>query len=325
MTSLSAKTVLFIVFPDVKLLDLAGPMQVFTDTAHHCDQSYDVIVASKNGGDVRSDTVLPVATVALSSVYLRDIDTVIVAGGPGAFDAAQDAVFIQDVQDFAARSRRIGSVCTGAFILAKAGLLDGRRAVTHWEYCDRFRESFSAIIVEDDAIFTEDRGVWTSAGVTAGIDMCLGMVAQDVGRRSVLALAHSLVCYMARPGGQSQFSTSLQQQFRNASGRFDALNDWIAENLTTRLSVDCLADHAAMSPRNFARLYKKDTGLSPAKAVEAIRLTAACRLLEETLLPLGVIVRQCGFGDDETLRRAMMRAMKVTPMEYRQRFGQSLR
>ncbi|WP_090216563.1 GlxA family transcriptional regulator [Litoreibacter janthinus] len=321
MTSISAKTVVFIVFPNVKLLDLTGPMQVFADANLDCAGRYDVNVAARLGGDVCTDAVIPISTTPFSDLRSMDIDTLIIAGGSGAFGAAEDRDFLDDIRALAARSRRVGSVCTGAFILAHAGLLAGRSAVTHWESCDRFRETFDDITVEDDAIYVKDGNVWTSAGVTAGIDMSLAMVAEDFGRQSALALARSLVCYMVRPGGQSQFSTTLRQQSAGASGRFDELNAWIASNLTTTLSVEDLADKAAMSARNFARLYKIHTGRSPAKAVEQMRVDAACRLLEETDLPLTSIAKACGFVDDERLRRAVTRAHNIAPGEYRQRFG----
>lgn len=321
MTSNSAKTVLFVAFPDFKLLDLTGPMQVFADTQHVCAHSYDVVVASLDGGDVVSDTGLPIGTVALSDLPEITVDTLIIAGGSGTIAAVSDQRLLDAIRSLGSRSKRIASVCTGAFILAHAGLLSGRRAVTHWQHCDALQSAFGDIIVDPDAIFTRDGDVWTSAGVTAGIDMCLAMVADDVGRPSALALAHSLVCYMVRPGGQSQFSTSLQRQSENETGQFGALNAWIAENLTSRLSVDDLADKMAMSPRNFARLYKKHTGISPAKAVERLRLEAACRLLEETNLSMGEVVRRCGFMDDENLRRAMVRSFNIAPGEYKRRFG----
>ncbi len=321
MTSKSAKIVVIIVFPYVKLLDLTGPMQVFADAKHECDQDYKLIVASKDGGDIASDTILPIATTPMSSLRDIPIDTFIVAGGSGAPRAAEDVAFLTEVRSLAANCRRVGSVCTGAFVLAAAGLLSGHRAVTHWDSCDQFAAQFNDISVERDAIYVQDGNIWTSAGVTAGIDMSLAMVAEDIGRKAALALARSLVCYMVRPGGQSQFSTSLKQQARNASGRFDDLNAWMADNVASNLCVDSLASQARMSPRNFARLYKKHTGASPAKAVEQVRLNAACQLLEETDLPLSVIAMQSGFVDDERLRRAMMRSYMVAPGEYRQRFN----
>lgn len=321
MTAISAKTIVFVVFDHVKLLDLSGPMQVFADTVDVSDTGYDLVVASRGGGPVASDVGLPVATVALSDIEGRAIDTLVIAGGAGAFAAARDPALVGAVQRIAKRCRRIGSVCTGAFVLAAAGLLSGRRAVTHWRSCDQLRDSYADITVMPDAIYVQDGAVWTSAGVTAGIDMCLAMVAQDLGRKTALALARELVCYMVRPGGQAQFSTPLQHQSNSAGGRFDALNGWIMDNLATPLTVDRLAAHAAMSPRNFARLYKADTGVPPAKAVEQMRVAAACRLLETTDMPLARIVGHCGFADCEHLRRAMMRSVHVAPAEYRQRFG----
>jgi len=263
---------------------------------------------------------MQIATAPISSLGELPIDTVIVAGGSGAFAASEDAGFLQDIKGLAARARRLGSVCTGAFILAKAGLLNGRSAVTHWDSCARLRSAFKEISVKDDAIYVKDGNVWTSAGVTAGIDMSLAMIAEDSGRKTALELARSLVCYLVRPGGQSQFSGPLQQQTLNTSGQFEDLNAWIMDNLSSDLSVDILADQAMMSPRNFARLYKLHLGISPAKAVEVFRVDAACRLLEETELPLARIASQCGFVDDERLRRALLRARNVAPGVYRDRF-----
>jgi transcriptional regulator GlxA family with amidase domain len=323
MTSNSAKIIVFVVFPGIKLLDLTGPLQVFVDANSECAAQYNVRIASKTGGDVASDAVLPVATKPLSELHHLDIDTLIIAGGPGAFAAAEDSAFLDHIRHLAAQSRRVASVCTGAFVLAQAGLLEGRSAVTHWGSCDRLRDICKTITVKDDAIFVRDGPVWTSAGVTAGIDMSLAMVGEDLGRKHALTLARSLVCYMVRPGGQSHFSTVLRQQSETASGLFDALDLWIASNLTATLSVEELAEQMKMSPRNFARLYKTHTGVSPAKAVERMRLDAACRLLEETVLPLTSVAKGCGFLDDERLRRAFARSLNIAPGEYRQRFGNS--
>lgn len=321
MTSDSAKVVMFVVFPDVKLLDLAGPMQVFADANLECPGRYDLRIVSCDGEEVASDAILPISTDPISTARDIEIDTLIVAGGKGAFKASDNTALVNAVGSVAARCRRIGSVCTGAFILARAGLLSGRPAVTHWDACERLRQAFSDIDVNMDAIYIKSDNVWTSAGVTAGIDMCLAMVAEDLGRKFALSLARSLVCYMVRPGGQAQFSTNLQQQLDSASDCFDTLNSWILDNLTRNLSVEVLANQANMSPRNFARLYKKHTGATPAKAVETIRTEAACRLLEETDSSVGSIARQCGFSDIEGLRRALARSYNVAPLEYRRRFN----
>jgi len=320
MTSITAKHVFFVVFPNVKLLDITGPMQVFADANLISPGQYTLTLVSKDGGMVPSDAIMPVLTEPMPSLTNVPFDTVIVAGGSGAFAACEDDAFLNEFRKLAASARRIGSVCTGAFILAKAGLLAGRSAVTHWDSCDRFRDTFNDITVKDDAIYVKDGDIWTSAGVTAGLDMSLAMVSEDIGRKSALDLARSLVCYMVRPGGQSQFSGPLQQQSRHASDRFDDLNAWITDNLAADLSVEALATRAMMSPRNFARLYKQHLDVSPAKAVEAFRVDAACRLLEETNLPLTDVAQQCGFFDDERLRRALMRHRNVAPGVYRERF-----
>ncbi len=322
MTSKPAKLIVFVVFPGVKLLDLTGPLQVFSDAVLFQKAGYEVKVVSRTGGMIASDTPMPVTTMPLGDVTGR-IDTLIIAGGGGVFEAVKDTRFLDEIRLLAGRSRRIGSICTGAFALAHAGLLSGRRAVTHWKSCDLLRDSFADIDVEEDAIFVRDGDIWTSAGVTAGIDMSLAMVADDIGRAAALALARNLVCYMVRPGGQSQFSTSLQYQLESASGRFEALNAWIADNLESPLTVEDLAEKAMMSPRNFARLYRAETGITPAKAVEGMRVEAACRLLEESDLPLAIIASRCGFHDDERFRRAFTRALNIAPGEYRQRFGRA--
>ncbi|MGJ8617386.1 MAG: GlxA family transcriptional regulator [Sulfitobacter sp.] len=320
MPSITAKHVIFIVFPNVKLLDITGPMQVFADANLISPGQYTLTLVSKDGGMIPSDAIMPVQTTPMSSLSPTPIDSVIVAGGSGAFAACEDEAFLKEFRELVAKARRIGSVCTGAFVLAKVGLLAGRSAVTHWDSCDRFRNDFKDITVKDDAIYVKDGDIWTSAGVTAGIDMSLAMVAEDIGRKPALDLARSLVCYMVRPGGQSQFSGPLKQQCHHSSDRFEDLNAWITDNLSTDLSVETLAERAMMSPRNFARLYKQHLGVSPAKAVEAFRVDAACRLLEETDLSLTDVARQCGFFDDERLRRALTRGRNVAPGVYRERF-----
>ncbi len=320
MTSHSAKLVVFVVFPNVKLLDVTGPMQVFADANLMAPNLYDLKLVSEAGGIVSSDALMPIGTDSILSLDDTKIDTVIVAGGSGAFAASEDERFVQRVLRLKAKARRFASVCTGAFILAKAGILDGRSAVTHWDSCDRLRDRFVNVAVREDAIYVQDGDVWTSAGVTAGIDMSLAMVAEDMGRKPALDLARSLVVYLVRPGGQSQFSGPLQRQFQVTSTRFEDLNAWITDNLSSDLSVEELAKHVSMSPRNFARLYKQHTGIPPAKAVESFRVEAACRLLEGSNVPLIEIARRCGFGDDERLRRALIRGRNIAPGAYRERF-----
>ncbi|MCV0425474.1 MAG: DJ-1/PfpI family protein [Roseibium sp.] len=316
----AAKTVLFVVFPHVKLLDIAGPLQVFSDANEQLANSYEVIVTSVSGGPIESDTVLPIATLALEECRNLTIDTLIISGGRGAFEASRDVEFVHRIKELARRSRRIGSVCTGAYVLAATGLMDGRRVVTHWNDCARLQTDFPHTCVELDPIYVNDGDVWSSAGVTAGIDMSLAMLAEDCGKPISLAVARSLVTYMVRPGGQSQFSAVLSNQTKDTLGRFDDLHTWIENNLSQRMTIETLASVVNMSPRNFSRVYKQKMGQSPSKAVEAIRVEAARRLLEDSKLPVKAVASKTGFGDEERMRRAMHRNMHVSPREYRDRF-----
>ncbi len=224
------------------------------------------------------------------------------------------------VKRLATRSRRVGSICNGAFILAACGLLNGRRAVTHWESCDKLAASYPAIQVETDPIFLEDDHVWTSAGVTAGIDMAIAMIAEDLGRTAALTLARSLVTYLVRPGGQSQFSEALDLQTADGAGRFDILHEWMQNNLKQDLRIERLAAEAGMSSRNFSRAYLSHTGRTPAKAVEAMRVEAARRMLEEGNTSINIIAGRCGFGDVERMRRSFIRILSVSPQAYRSSF-----
>ncbi|UTS82867.1 GlxA family transcriptional regulator [Phaeobacter piscinae] len=317
------KTVLFVVFPQVKLLDIAGPLQVFSDANDEIENCYEVVVASSGGGDTPTDTVLPVATRALEDCRALVIDTLIISGGEGAYAASQNPDLLDCIRYLAARSRRVGSVCTGAYVLSATGLLEGRRVVTHWNDCAQLQSDFPHICVEMDPIYINDGCFWSSAGVTAGIDMALAMVAEDCGKHVSLALARSLVAYMVRPGGQSQFSAVLTNQSKDTMGQFDELHTWIENNLASRISVEKLATIAKMSARNFSRVYKRKTGQSPAKAVETMRVDAARRLLEGSGLPVKTIALKTGFGDEERMRRALHRSLHVSPNEYRERFNSS--
>ncbi|MEO0371186.1 MAG: helix-turn-helix domain-containing protein, partial [Pseudomonadota bacterium] len=199
-------------------------------------------------------------------------------------------------------------------------LLNGRRAVTHWDDCAMLADRFPKVRVEMDPIYVKDGPIWTSAGITAGIDMALAIAAEDLGRASAFAMARSMVTQMVRSGGQSQFSPVLSRQWRDRAGHFDALHAWITDNLAHDLSVDALAERSAMSQRNFARVYSKSMGVTPAKAVEAMRTEAAQGLLEDTDLSVKAISARCGFNDEERMRRAFLRQLGVSPSEYRQNF-----
>jgi transcriptional regulator GlxA family with amidase domain len=331
MTSFSAKPqkviddpklVVFVVYPDIVLLDLVGPLQVFS---HALDpetsaNGYVCSVTSLNGGMVDTNTVVPIPTEPMSKYLNSEIHTVVIVGGDGAYSAMLDVAFLAKITALAKGANRICSVCSGALILAAAGLLDGRRAVTHGEDCKAWTEAFPNVHVEMVPMYFKDGCVWTSAGITAGMDMALAVVGEDLGRAAALKVARSMVTHMARSGGQSQFSPILGRQVLDAKGRFEDLHLWIANNLRLNLSVDTLAAQMNMSARNFSRLYSGQMGRTPAKAVEAIRTEVAQGLLETTDQGLKQLAAQVGFNDKERMRRAFMRLLGVSPSEYRQGF-----
>ncbi len=331
MTSKSAKSktcdparrqVIFVVYPDIVLLDLSGPLQVFSHAIDPAtgQQGFECQVVSVQGGAVPTNTVLSIPSCAVSDISGLSGHTVIVVGGDGAVPGMRDRALINTVSKLAQGAARVCSVCSGALVLAAAGLLDGRRAVTHWEDCARLANGFPKVEVEMDPIFIKDAAVWTSAGITAGIDMALAIVAEDLGRAASFRVARSMVVQMVRSGGQSQFSPVLGRQQRDGAGQFDALHTWIAENPGASLSVQRLAARTNMSARNFARVYAKEMGITPAKAVEAIRVEKAQALLAGTGQGIKKIATVCGFGSEERMRRAFVRLLNVSPTTYRQNF-----
>ncbi|MCF2872542.1 helix-turn-helix domain-containing protein [Octadecabacter sp. G9-8] len=328
MTSFSAKShfqpkqVVFVVYPDIVLLDLSGPLQVFSHAMDQAarDNGYSCAVTSHHGGMVDTNTVVPIATEPMSTYADRPIHTLVIVGGDGAYTMMKDAAFLEDFNALAGRAQRVCSVCSGALILAAAGILNGRRAVTHWEDCKALADGFPDVRVEMDPIYIKDDHVWTSAGITAGMDMALAIVAEDLGRTAALKMARSMVTPMARSGGQSQFSPVLVRQVTDAAGRFEDLHQWIADNLALPLHVDALAEQMNMTPRTFARAYSSQMGITPAKAVEAIRTDAARDYLETTDFGIKQIAALCGFNDEERMRRAFIRLLNVPPTDYRQGF-----
>ncbi|ALI03173.1 transcriptional regulator FtrA [Pseudomonas sp. FW306-02-F02-AA] len=317
----SPKTVHVLAFANVQLLDVTGPLQVFASANDMAAQRglpppYAPTVIADGGGAVMSSAGLALLAEPLPS---ESSDTLIIAGGWGVYTAAEDAVLVDWVRQQAAVSRRVASVCTGAFLLAASGWLDGRRVVTHWTRCDQLAQKHPQLRVEPNPIFINDGPVWTSAGVTAGIDLALALVEADLGRGIALEVARQLVVFLKRPGGQSQFSVTLDLQ--QHGNRFDELHAWIAENLSLDLGIPALALQAGMSERSFIRHYRADTGQTPARAIELIRVETARRLLSDTGVPIKRIAVQCGFGSEETLRRSFLRAMGVTPQAYRERFS----
>ena len=310
-------------FPQVQLLDVAGPIQVFTaanELAANTEARtpYAIRVVAPKGAQVQATSGLTFMTAPLPDPA-EPLDTLIVAGGQGVMRAADDPILVDWLRARAGAARRTASVCTGAFLLAAAGLLDRRRAVTHWEYCDQLGRRYPAVKVEPDPIFVHDGDVWSSAGVTAGIDLSLALVEEDLGRGLALAVARHLVVFLKRPGGQAQFSAALSLQ--SADDRFADLHGWLAGHLAEDLSLSRLAAQAGMSERTLLRRYREATGMTPARAVERLRVEAARQLLVETRLSAKRIAARCGFGSEETMRRSFARLQRVSPRDYRQRFG----
>jgi transcriptional regulator GlxA family with amidase domain len=310
-------------YPAVQLLDVTGPVQVFASAndliaAAGGARPYAFRVVAQGGEGVTASAGVALAAGPLTKKD-EPLDTLLVAGGEGVEAAIENPVLVEWVRQRAGQARRVASVCTGAFMLAAAGLLDGRRAATHWKYCAKLAQRFPAVKVESDPIFVCDGAVWTSAGVTAGIDLALALVEEDLGRAMALAVARYLVVFLKRPGNQAQFSAALALQA--ADDKFGALNSWINDHLTGDLSLSVLADQAGMSERSFSRHYAEATGQTPARAIERLRVEAARRLLSESRLPVKRIAQRCGFGSEETMRRSFHRLIAITPQDYRARFG----
>lgn len=309
---------------DMNLLDLTGPVQtLFTASRRHAAAGqalYEVIVASETGGLVTTNSGLQVMTVGLSTLEGLVIDTVIAPGGCKGAEYHTPPGLVAWIRRRAPGVRRLCSVCTGAFLLAAAGQLDGRRVATHWEWTTRLQDAYPGIDVDPDRIFIRDGAVWTSAGVTAGIDLTLALIEADFGHSVAIDTARQLVMFMKRAGGQSQFSAPLSAQ-AGEHDDFVELHAWVAAHLADDLRIERLAEYVNMSPRNFARVYLAKSGRTPAKMVETLRLEAARRLLEETSLPLKRIAALTGHVDEQNLRRTFLRRMGVTPSEYRSRFS----
>jgi transcriptional regulator GlxA family with amidase domain len=315
------KSIHVLTFTDAQVLDVTGPLQVFSSANDIVRQRglpvpYAAKVIAAQAEAIRSSAGLFLVAEALPT---QPSDTLIIAGGWGVYEAAADIQLVAWIGHQATNARRVASVCSGAFLLAATGLLDGQRAVTHWSRCEDLARQYPAVQVEADAIFIQQGKLWTSAGVTAGIDLALALVEQDLGRALALEIARHLVVFLKRPGGQSQFSVALSQQQRES--RFSRLHEWISQHLTHDLSLAALAEQAGMSERSLLRHYRQETGHTPARAIELIRVEAARQLLSDTAMPIKRVATQCGFGSEETLRRSFARVLAVTPQAYRERFS----
>ena len=313
------RRVVIVAFPRVQTLDVHGPAEVFTTaTQLSKGDGYAVEVVATRPGP------LPTSSVALYPDRTVDrcrgpIETLLVAGGRGVDAAGSDEQLLAWLKGAAGRANRVTSVCTGAFLLARAGLLDGRRATTHWASCGELARRHPEVEVEADPIFVRDGSVITSAGVTAGMDLALALVEEDLGREVALETARWLVLFLKRPGGQAQFSAQLAAQTADREPLRE-LQEWLPDNLGEDLSVPGLARRVSMSERNFARAFREETGMTPAAYVEVARVESARIALETGTTPVEAIARQAGFGTVETMRRAFRRRLGISPNGYRGRF-----
>jgi transcriptional regulator GlxA family with amidase domain len=317
----ASRSVVIVAYPDVQSLDVSGPAEVFAAaSARGATPPYDLTVLSSAGRQIRATSGLRLVADATVAQHDGPIDTLVVAGGDGTRQAMADQALLGWLRAAAHRSRRVTSVCSGALILAAAGLLDGRRATTHWSVCDFMARLYPSVRVDEDRIFVRDGQVWTSAGVTAGMDLALALVEDDHGSALALDVARQLVLFTQRAGGQSQFSAQLTVRRAEREPLREVLAH-IADHLDGDLSVPALARRATMSPRTFARAFRAEVGTTPAAFVRASRVEAARRLLEGSDAGMADIARRCGFGTVETMHRAFRRTVNTTPGAYRRHFS----
>lgn len=319
-----SRTVAILALPGVQLLDVSGPLDVFAEANVQTRREvYRLLIVASKGGEIRSSSGARLMPDQVIGEPLRhSIDTLLVAGCPNAAEISPAPVIINWLRQVAPATRRYGSVCSGAFFLAAAGLLDGKRATTHWAVADRLAEAYPAIIVEADAIHVRDGRLRTAAGVTAGLDLALTLVEEDVGRDIAMKVAGQLVMFFKRPGGQMQFSRKGESLSAGRSALQEAQR-FIAANPSSNLSVARLAARCGLSPRHFARLFRSEVGITPHAWVEAARVSTARRLLESGHDAPKLVAAKCGFANADTLRRAFIRHVGVTPAEYRKRYEQA--
>ena len=323
------KHIAFLVIPDATLLDITGPYEVFAQ-AVECQKSdkkasdsyiLHTISASDNR-QVKTASGLKIDCEDSISTYNFEIDTLFIPGVPNSMQEHYilDEKLLQWIENQSHKVRRICSVCTGTFFLAEAGVLNGKRAVTHWEMCERLASQYPDIQVETDPIFVTDGNVYTSAGISAGMDLALALVEEDFGRALALDVAKQMVLYLKRPGSQSQYSTILTHQHTDYRP-IQELEGWIPEHLHEELTVEKLAEFVSMSPRNFARVFVRETGITPARYIDKLRIETACRYLVETQLTLKEIAVLCGLTSIDNMRKVFLKYIHISPTDYREHFG----
>ncbi|HEX4436546.1 MAG TPA: GlxA family transcriptional regulator [Solirubrobacteraceae bacterium] len=327
-STLKPRRIVILVYPGVQSLDVTGPLEVFAG-AHEAiraerrpGRGYEVTTVARSPSPVTTSSGLTIVPDGPLPRAGEPIDTLIVPGGTGRRELGTDETLVRWLTHAPRSCRRVASVCTGSFLLAAAGLLDGRRATTHWAFAKEMARRHPSVDVDPDPIFIQEGPIWTSAGVTAGMDLALAMVEEDHDRELALLIARHLVLFLRRPGNQSQFSATLHAQQPRAEPLREIQRE-VLEDVAGDHTVEAMSARAHMSPRNFARAFRAQTGVTPARYVEQVRLEAARRRLEETAEPIGTIARDCGFGTPETMRRSFLRALQVGPAEYRRRFRPS--
>ncbi len=320
-------------FDDVMSLDVVGPLQVFASANGELERQgrargYEVLIIADAAGPVPTSGGFKLyADLGWCDLELNTVDTILIAGGDGINRVRQRSDILEWLKQAEGKLARLGSVCSGALVLAEAGLLDGKMATTHWSRCDEMRQQFPAVQVIEDRLHSYDAQgldgdphIFTSAGVTAGIDLALALVEADQGRAIALAVARRLVMFLKRPGGQAQFSAYLTPAI-GGTAQLARLLEWIPGNLDGDLSLEALSARAAMSARTFSRVFTRDLGMTPARYVERVRIEAARALLQDDAMSVTRVARLCGFGHPETLRRAFQRHLSISPQEYADRFG----
>ncbi|HSI09453.1 MAG: GlxA family transcriptional regulator [Rariglobus sp.] len=323
--SSSNRRIVILMYPRVRELDVAGIVDVFSSANHLLpeERRYKIeLISTQKDPELSGMFGLSLRSGPHYSKLKGVADTLLVPGGIGIEDGQNNAALLKWLRKQAAVSRRVGSVCVGAFLLAEAGLLDGKRATTHWAYARQLAEQFPAVKVDPDPIWVKDGNLYCAAGATSGIDLCLALLEEDHGRKVALEVARMLVVFLCRPGSQAQFSVSLKEQTTESRPLRD-LQMWMLDNLGHDLSVPVLAARAAMSERNFQRVFTREMGKSPAHYVEEIRVEAVRRKLERSTQGMGEIATACGFNSADVMARSFMRQLKCTPAEYRARFRSS--
>lgn len=324
--AVETKSIVMVGYEGAQILDIAGPLEMFAaaNILHERPDEggsppYEISLLAKDAGPFETTGGLSLVAHESLEEFSGEVDTLMVSGGDGTLQALEDETLLDFIRQTAGRARRIVSICSGAFLLAEAGLLEGRRATTHWNAAAYFKKRYPDIELEEDAIYVRDGNVWSSAGVTSGMDLALALIALDLGADTALEVARKNVIFMLRPGGQSQFSSHLKAA-SGGEGPVGRAMQWIVSHLKDDLSLPQLSNIAAMSERTFLRKFKGVADMTPAKYVEAVRLETARQKLEASDHSVDVIADECGFGSSERMRRVFHRQLGVAPQQYRDRF-----